>query len=56
MWIMTQNRSRLDLRLEGVDFVKSPESAEHCHAVQCLSPTVFVCAMGQTDRPYRETS
>jgi len=41
MWIITRNRSRLDLRLEGADFVKSPESAEQRHAVQCLSPTVF---------------
>jgi hypothetical protein len=44
MWIITRNRSRLDLSLEGADFVKSPESAEQCHAVQSLSPPVFcVC-------------
>lgn len=43
MWIIARNRSRLDLRLEGADFVKSSESAEQCDAVQCLSPAVCVC-------------
>ena len=38
---MTRIRSRLDLRLEGADFVKSPDSAEQCHAAQCLSLPVF---------------
>ena len=41
MRIITRNHSRLDLRLEGADFVKSPECAEQRHAVQCRQQCLF---------------